>query len=69
VLDEPTNHMDIESLEVLEGELEGLRAPWRSSPTTATSWNGSPDRIVEVRDGDIRTYPGGYTVWQECSLA
>jgi ATP-binding cassette, subfamily F, member 3 len=68
VLDEPTNHMDIESLEVLEGELEGFEGTVAVISHDRYFLERIPDRIVEVRDGDIRTYPGDYTEWQERSL-
>src|SRR5204862_7599964 len=42
MLDGPTNHLDIESVEVLEHALEAYDGTSSRSPTTATSWTASP---------------------------
>jgi ATP-binding cassette subfamily F protein 3 len=63
VLDEPTNHLDIESLEVLEGELERFDGTVVVISHDRYFLDRIPDRILEVRDGEILAYPGGYSDW------
>jgi ATP-binding cassette, subfamily F, member 3 len=65
VLDEPTNHLDIESLEVLEGELERFDGTVIVISHDRYFLERIPDRIVEVADGAVRTYDGGYADWVE----
>jgi len=65
VLDEPTNHLDIESLEVLEGELERFDGTVVVISHDRYFLDRIPDRILEVRDGEIVAYPGGYSDWLE----
>jgi ATP-binding cassette subfamily F protein 3 len=63
VLDEPTNHLDIDSIEVLESELE--RFPGTAIFTSHDRYflDRIADRIVEVSDGEVRSYEGGYSDW------
>jgi ATP-binding cassette, subfamily F, member 3 len=65
ILDEPTNHLDIESLEVLEGEVARFDGTAVVISHDRYFLDRIPDRIVEVRAGQVRTYPGGYTDWLE----
>jgi ATP-binding cassette, subfamily F, member 3 len=65
ILDEPTNHLDIESLEVLEGELERFDGTVVVISHDRYFLDRIPDRIVEVREGEIQTFPGSYTEWLE----
>jgi ATP-binding cassette, subfamily F, member 3 len=65
VLDEPTNHLDIESLEVLEGELERFDGTAIVISHDRYFLERIPDRIVEVADGDVRSFDGGYADWSE----
>ena len=65
VLDEPTNHLDIESLEVLEGELERFAGTALVISHDRYFLERIPDRIVEVRDGEVRTHQGDYSEWVE----
>ena len=64
VLDEPTNHLDIASLEVLESELERFPGTVVFVSHDRYFLDRLADRIVEVRDGDLRSYPSGYSDWQ-----
>ena len=64
VLDEPTNHLDIASLEVLEGELERFPGTVVFVSHDRYFLDRLSDRIVEVREGEIRSYPGGYSDWR-----
>jgi ATP-binding cassette subfamily F protein 3 len=63
ILDEPTNHLDIESLEVLEGELERFDGTALVISHDRYFLERIPDRIVEVRDGEVRSHGGGYLDW------
>jgi ATP-binding cassette subfamily F protein 3 len=63
ILDEPTNHLDIESLEVLEGELERFDGTVVVISHDRYFLDRIPDRILEVGDGGVRAYPGGYSEW------
>jgi ATP-binding cassette subfamily F protein 3 len=65
ILDEPTNHLDIESLEVLESELERFDGTVVVISHDRYFLDRIPDRILEVRDGEILAYPGGYSDWLE----
>jgi ATP-binding cassette subfamily F protein 3 len=63
VLDEPTNHLDIESLEVLEGELERFDGTVVVISHDRYFLDRIPDRIVEVGEGQVAAYEGGYSDW------
>jgi ATP-binding cassette, subfamily F, member 3 len=64
ILDEPTNHLDIASLEVLEAELERFPGTVVFVSHDRYFLDRLADRIVEVRDGELRSYSGGYSDWQ-----
>ena len=63
VLDEPTNHLDIESLEVLEGQLERFDGTVLVISHDRYFLDRIPDRILEVTESGVATYPGGYDEW------
>src|SRR5205823_2023640 len=63
ILDEPTNHLDIKSLEVLEGELERFDGTAVVISHDRYFLERIPDRIVEVRAGEVRAHDGGYAEW------
>ena len=63
MLDEPTNHLDIDSLEVLESELERFDGTAIIISHDRYFLDRIPDRILEVRDGNVRSFDGGYTEW------
>src|SRR5829696_5284924 len=65
VLDEPTNHLDIDSVEALEAALEEFGGTVCVISHDRYFLDRIVDRIVEVRDGEIRTYEGGYSDWFE----
>ncbi len=65
VLDEPTNHLDIDSLEVLEGELERFPGTVVFVSHDRYFLDRISDKTVEVRDGELLRYEGGYSAWRE----
>jgi ATP-binding cassette subfamily F protein 3 len=65
VLDEPTNHLDIDSIEVLEDALERFDGTVVAASHDRYFLERIADRIVEVADGGVRSYEGGYERWAE----
>jgi ATP-binding cassette, subfamily F, member 3 len=65
VLDEPTNHLDIPSAEVLEGALERYDGTVVVISHDRYFLDRIVDRIVEVRDGELVSFEGGYSAWTE----
>jgi ATP-binding cassette subfamily F protein 3 len=65
VLDEPTNHLDIDSAEVLERALEEYDGTVVVISHDRYFLDRIVDRIVEIRDGELFSYDGGYTAWNE----
>ena len=63
LLDEPTNHLDIESMEVLESTLESFDGTVLVISHDRYLLDRIPDRIVEVRDGQVTSTVGGYDDW------
>ena len=69
LLDEPINHLDVESREHFEAALDAFEAASWSWPTTAPSWRSFSSRMLELRDGAaILTYvtpvPYGLVGWR-----
>src|SRR5918997_2910550 len=69
VLDEPTNHLDIGSLEVLERELETFPGTVVFVSHDRYFLDRISDKTVEVRDGELFRYEGGYSAWRESRTA
>jgi ATP-binding cassette subfamily F protein 3 len=65
LLDEPTNHLDIESVEVLEHALEAFDGTVIAVSHDRYFLDRMADRIVEVRDLEVRSHEGGYSDWSE----
>jgi ATP-binding cassette, subfamily F, member 3 len=65
VLDEPTNHLDIDSAEVLEAALEDYQGTVVVVSHDRYFLDRIADRIVEVHDGEVKSYEGGYSAWVE----
>jgi ATP-binding cassette, subfamily F, member 3 len=65
ILDEPTNHLDIASAEVLESALERYDGTVVVISHDRYFLDRIVDRIVEVRDGDVVSFEGGYSRWNE----
>ena len=69
VLDEPTNHLDIESMEVLEGAVESFDGTAILISHDRYLLDRLCDRILEVRDGEVRIFDGGYDDWLTAKAA
>jgi ATP-binding cassette subfamily F protein 3 len=69
VLDEPTNHLDIESMEVLEGAVESFDGTAILISHDRYLLDRLCDRILEVRDGDVKSFEGGYDDWVAAKAA
>jgi ATP-binding cassette subfamily F protein 3 len=69
VLDEPTNHLDIESMEVLEGAVESFDGTAIVISHDRYLLDRLCDRILEVRDGDVTSFEGGYDDWVAAKAA
>jgi ATP-binding cassette subfamily F protein 3 len=64
LLDEPTNHLDIESVEMLEAALESFEGTAIFVSHDRYFLDRMADRIVEVADGAVRSYEGGWSTWR-----
>src|SRR3954470_25063365 len=64
VLDEPTNHLDIPAVETLEAALERFDGTVIAVSHDRYFLDRIADRIVEVRDGEVRAFEGGFSAWE-----
>jgi len=60
ILDEPTNHLDIASIEVLEEALAEFPGAILLASHDKYLLTRVADRVIEVDNGRIRYFPGGY---------
>jgi len=60
VIDEPTNHLDIASVEVLEEALAEFPGTILFASHDWYLLTRVANRIIELNNGEIRFYPGGY---------
>ncbi len=67
LLDEPTNNLDIPSVEVLEDALDEFVGTVLIISHDRYFLDQTVDRVVEIRDGELRTYAGGYTEYLEAT--
>ncbi|MDE2777814.1 MAG: ABC-F family ATP-binding cassette domain-containing protein [Chloroflexota bacterium] len=61
LLDEPTNNLDIASVEVLEDALDEFNGTVLIVSHDRYFLDQTVDRLIEIRDGQLREYVGGYT--------
>ena len=64
LLDEPTNHLDIDSVEMLESALEDFDGTAIFVSHDRYFLDRIADRILEVSDGGVRSYEGGWSSWR-----
>jgi ATP-binding cassette subfamily F protein 3 len=67
LLDEPTNHLDIESVEMLESSLETFEGTAVFVSHDRYFLDRIADRILEVGDGGVRSFEGGWSSWRRRS--
>jgi ATP-binding cassette subfamily F protein 3 len=65
VLDEPTNNLDIPAAEVLEQALDAFEGTVVVVSHDRYLLDRLVDRIIEVRDGVLRVFEGGYSYYTE----
>ncbi len=67
LLDEPTNNLDIASVEVLEDALDAFVGTVLIVSHDRYFLDQTVDRLVEIRDGELRQYLGGYTEYLQAT--
>lgn len=67
LLDEPTNNLDIASVEVLEDALDDFVGTVLIVSHDRYFLDQTVDRLVEIRDGTLREFQGGYTEFLEAT--
>ncbi len=65
ILDEPTNHLDIPAKEMLEEALQAYDGTAILVSHDRYFISQVANKIVEIRDGELRVYPGNYAYYQE----
>jgi ATP-binding cassette subfamily F protein 3 len=65
LLDEPTNNLDIASVEVLENALDEFEGTVLTISHDRYFLDRAVDRIIELREGALYQYQGGYTDYLE----
>ncbi len=69
VLDEPTNHLDVEACDVLEEALRAYEGTFVVISHDRTFLNALATRVVEVRAGQLREFPGNYDAYRQAADA
>ena len=67
LLDEPTNNLDIASVEVLEDALDDFVGTVVIVSHDRYFLDQTVDRLVELRDGELREYIGGYSEYLQAT--
>jgi ATP-binding cassette, subfamily F, member 3 len=65
LLDEPTNNLDIPAAEVLEEALEAFSGTVIVVSHDRYLLDRLVDRVIEVKDGEVRMFEGGYSYYAE----
>jgi ATP-binding cassette subfamily F protein 3 len=69
LLDEPTHHLDLAGKEVLEEALEQYPGAIVVVTHDRSLMARLTTRVIEVNDGRVRLYPGGYDDYEQARLA
>lgn len=64
VMDEPTNDLDVETLELLEEELANYGGTLLLVSHDREFIDHVATSVLVIEDGAVTTYPGGYSDWQ-----
>ncbi|MFV3127215.1 ABC-F family ATP-binding cassette domain-containing protein [Niveispirillum sp. KHB5.9] len=65
LLDEPSNHLDIESLIWLEGFLKGYEGALLMTSHDREFMNRIVNKIIEIDGGSLNSYSGDYTFYEQ----
>jgi ATP-binding cassette subfamily F protein 3 len=69
LLDEPTNNLDIRSAEALEAALNDFEGALLIISHDRYFLDQTVDRIMELKDGYLTTFEGGYTDYLEATYS
>lgn len=69
ILDEPTNHLDLEAAEWLENWLRDYRGACLMVSHDRSFLEKTVDRILELRNGTVKSYPGPFEHYLEVKAA
>src|SRR6266567_7980994 len=67
LLDEPLNHLDIEGREHFEAALDAFAGTVLAISHDRAFLRSFAERMVEVRAGRVRVFPGGYDDYLVCA--
>ena len=65
ILDEPTNDLDIETMENLEQYITSFAGTVIISSHDRTFLDIAADMLLVIEDGEIKLFPGSYSSWKE----
>ena len=65
LLDEPLNHLDLDGRAHFEEALEAFEGTVIAVAHDRAFLHAYPDRVIEVRDGHVRAFEGGYEDYLE----
>ncbi|MBL7959306.1 ABC-F family ATP-binding cassette domain-containing protein [bacterium] len=68
ILDEPTNHIDAQSKEILQGALTEFQGTLLIVSHDRHFMNNLVNKVIEIRDGKIKTYLGNFDYYHDCKL-
>lgn len=64
IMDEPTNDLDVETLELLEEELANMNGTLLLVSHDREFIDRVATSVIIIEEGRVSTYPGGYSDWQ-----
>jgi len=69
ILDEPTNHLDLQATEWLENWIKQYHGAVLLVSHDRTFLDNTAERVIEMRDGSVKTYPGPFLKYLELRAA